>query len=45
MLDQNDTTYFNVKGIQINDPSINHDAVTIYGMFVILEIAPELSLI
>ncbi|KUJ18761.1 alpha/beta-hydrolase [Mollisia scopiformis] len=27
MLDENDTTYFNVKGVQINDPSINHDAV------------------
>ncbi|MCJ1311098.1 hypothetical protein MMC25_004768 [Agyrium rufum] len=26
MLDANDTTYYNVKGIQINDPSINDDA-------------------
>ncbi|ROV99211.1 hypothetical protein VPNG_08228 [Cytospora leucostoma] len=26
-LDQNDTTYFNVKGIQINDPSIGGDAL------------------
>ncbi|PQE22949.1 carboxypeptidase cpdS protein [Rutstroemia sp. NJR-2017a BBW] len=25
MLDHNDTTYYNVKGVQINDPSINHD--------------------
>jgi len=25
MLDTNDTEYFKVKGIQINDPSINHD--------------------
>ena len=25
MLDANDTEYYNVKGVQINDPSINHD--------------------
>ena len=31
MLDQNDTEYYNVKGIQINDPSIGEDAVVIYG--------------
>lgn len=30
-LDQNDTTHFNLKGIQINDPSINEDGVMIYG--------------
>lgn len=29
---QNDTQYFNLKGIQINDPSINDDSVMIYGM-------------
>lgn len=32
MLDKNDTKYFNVKGIQINDPSINEDDTLIYGM-------------
>ncbi|KAJ5648820.1 uncharacterized protein N7484_002543 [Penicillium longicatenatum] len=31
MLDQNDTTHFNLKGIQINDPSINDDSVMIYA--------------
>lgn len=31
MLDQNDTKFYNVKGIQINDPSINHDDTLIYG--------------
>lgn len=31
MLDQNDTTHFNLKGIQINDPSMNEDSVMIYG--------------
>lgn len=30
-LDQNDTIHFNLKGIQINDPSINEDGVMIYG--------------
>jgi carboxypeptidase D len=25
MLDTNDTEYYNVKGMQINDPSINYD--------------------
>lgn len=31
MLDTNDTKYYNVKGIQINDPSINEDDTMIYG--------------
>lgn len=31
MLDQNDTQYYNVKGIQINDPSIGLDSVLIDG--------------
>jgi carboxypeptidase D len=31
MLEQNDTEYYNVKGIQINDPSIGDDAVLIYA--------------
>ncbi len=31
MLDANDTTYFNVKGVQINDPSINHDDTMLQG--------------
>lgn len=31
MLDQNDTTHFNLKGIQINDPSINDDSIMIEG--------------
>ncbi|KAI9038994.1 putative serine carboxypeptidase (CpdS) [Aspergillus affinis] len=31
MLDEEDEKYFNVKGIQINDPSINEDAVMIYA--------------
>ncbi|KAJ5259611.1 hypothetical protein N7478_012592 [Penicillium angulare] len=31
MLDQNDTQNFNLKGIQINDPSINEDEVMIYA--------------
>lgn len=30
-LKQNDTKHFNLKGIQINDPSINDDSVMIYG--------------
>ena len=30
-LDQNNTDYYNVKGIQINDPSIAPDSVLIYG--------------
>jgi carboxypeptidase D len=30
MLDTNDTTYYNVKGVQINDPSMNDDSVMIY---------------
>lgn len=33
MLDRKDTTHFNLKGIQINDPSINEDNVMIYGQF------------
>jgi Carboxypeptidase C (cathepsin A) len=32
MLDKNDTKYYNVKGIQINDPSINYDDTMIEGM-------------
>ena len=31
MLEQNNTDYYNVKGIQINDPSIGDDAVLIYA--------------
>jgi carboxypeptidase D len=31
MLNRKDDTYFNLKGIQINDPSINEDNVMIYG--------------
>ncbi|KAK4574869.1 hypothetical protein LTR86_001711 [Recurvomyces mirabilis] len=31
MLDQNDTDYYNVSGIQINDPSINYDDTLIYA--------------
>ncbi|KAB8236842.1 hypothetical protein ETB97_000590 [Aspergillus alliaceus] len=31
MLDEKNTKYFNVKGIQINDPSINDDSVMIYA--------------
>lgn len=31
MLDANDGKHFNLKGIQINDPSINEDDVMIYG--------------
>ncbi|KAJ6026583.1 uncharacterized protein N7446_004816 [Penicillium canescens] len=31
MLDRNDKTHFNLKGIQINDPSINEDNVLIYA--------------
>ena len=30
MLNEEDTTYFNLKGIQINDPSINSDSVMMY---------------
>ena len=30
MLDVKDTRYFNVKGVQINDPSINYDSTMIY---------------
>ncbi|CRG92656.1 hypothetical protein PISL3812_09719 [Talaromyces islandicus] len=30
-IQQNDTKYFNLKGIQINDPSINDDSVMIYA--------------
>ena len=35
-LDQNNTDYYNVKGIQINDPSIGVDAVLIQGMLKIV---------
>ncbi|RAH66603.1 putative serine carboxypeptidase (CpdS) [Aspergillus aculeatinus CBS 121060] len=31
MLDEENETYFNVKGVQINDPSINDDSVMIYA--------------
>lgn len=31
MLDRNDTTHYNLQGIQINDPSINEDDVMMYG--------------
>ncbi|KAI7367488.1 alpha/beta-hydrolase [Hortaea werneckii] len=31
MLEANNTDYFNVSGIQINDPSINEDSVMIYS--------------
>ena len=31
MLDRNDTTYYNVQGIQINDPSINDPDVLNQG--------------
>lgn len=33
MLDQNNTDYYNVKGIQINDPSIGPDSVLIEGRY------------
>lgn len=33
MLDQNNTDYYNVKGIQINDPSIGLDSVLIEGAY------------
>lgn len=33
MLDLNNTDYYNVKGIQINDPSIGDDSVLIEGMW------------
>ena len=31
-LDQNNTDYYDVKGIMIYDPSIGPDEVTIYGV-------------
>ena len=31
MLEANNTDYYNVKGIQINDPSINEDSTMMYG--------------
>ena len=31
MLDQNDTKYFNVKGVQINDPVINFEDTLTYA--------------
>lgn len=34
MLDEEDTDYFNVKGIQINDPSINDDDTLIQAAVV-----------
>ena len=36
MLNQTNTTYYNVKGIQINDPSIGPDSVLIEGQYKIL---------
>lgn len=33
MLDTEDKDYFNVKGVQINDPSINEDDTMIYCEF------------
>lgn len=30
MLDANNTDYYDVRGIQINDPSINEDSTMIY---------------
>ena len=38
MLDANDTEYFNVKGVQINDPSINEDEVMIYCKLTYLDL-------
>lgn len=38
MLDTNDTDYYNVAGIQINDPSINYDDTLIEGMFCVVSI-------
>lgn len=32
MLDLKDTTYYNLKGIQINDPSVNYDDTLQEGM-------------
>jgi carboxypeptidase D len=44
MLDRKDKTHFNLKGIQINDPSINDDDVLIYGEHpIILLNAPSLT--
>ena len=31
MLNRDDTTYFNLKGVQINDPSINDESVLAEG--------------
>lgn len=33
MLDANNTDYYNVSGMQINDPSINEDGTMIYGQY------------
>ena len=33
MLEANNTDYYNVNGVQINDPSINEDSTMIYGRF------------
>lgn len=30
MLEANNTDYYNVSGIQVNDPSINEDAIMMY---------------
>jgi carboxypeptidase D len=37
MLDEKDTTYFNVKGIQVNDPSINYDSTMMQSMMTLAE--------
>lgn len=37
LLDQNNTDYYNVKGIQINDPSIAEDSVLIQGSYRLLQ--------
>lgn len=38
MLKRKDTKNFNLKGIQINDPSINDDSVMIYGELLFYQI-------
>lgn len=34
MLNEENTKYFNVKGVQINDPSINDDYTMSYGRYI-----------
>lgn len=41
MLEQNDTCYYDVAGIQINDPSIGLDAVVTEGMLRVFFIHPR----